>query len=244
MLRHEVAVLRRTNPRPRWMGRSRGPRRADPAPAAKAANPPTDHLRHHAPVAPPLGHPEVDIPEPDRTTASQRRDHRADRAVRHRERVVGVSADPGRATQARSRGRRVHDPPGSQGVADPSRQPGRMFRPVAGGVYEVCPVAACGAGRVVVDQVVRRDRLLGDPQEPVLPALGDWGSWSGASRFSPHRPHRPSCLDSRRTVQESSGGLTFWRRCVRYPARAGSSGDAPPLTRVCHTISVQDGFGR
>ena len=44
--------------------------------------------------------------------------------------------------------------------------------------------------------------------------------------------------------QESSGGLTFWRRCVQYPAWAGSSGDAPLLTRVCRTMSVQAGFGR
>jgi hypothetical protein len=31
---------------------------------------------------------------------------------------------------------------------------------VAGGVYEVCSLAACGSGRVVVDQVIRRDRPL------------------------------------------------------------------------------------
>jgi hypothetical protein len=122
--------------------------------------------------------------------------------------------------------------------------PAGAFAPVAGGVYEVCSLAACGAGRVAVDQVVRLDRLPGDLQEPVLPALGGLGWLVGVSRFSPHRLHRPSCLDSRRTVQESSGGLTFWRRCAQYPAWAGSSGDAPPLTRVCRTISVQDGFGR
>ncbi len=56
-----------------------------------------------------------------------------------------------------------------------SRQPDRMLPPVAGGVYEVCSVVACGAGRVVVDQVVRLDRLPGDLQEPAFPALGDWG---------------------------------------------------------------------
>ena len=56
-----------------------------------------------------------------------------------------------------------------------SCRPGRVLAPVAGGVYEVCPVVACGAGRVVVDQVVRLDRLSGDPQEPVFPALGGLG---------------------------------------------------------------------
>ena len=33
----------------------------------------------------------------------------------------------------------------------------------------------------------------------------------------------------------SSGGLTFWRRRSQYAARDGSSGDAPPWTRVCRT---------
>ncbi len=99
--------------------------------------------------------------------------------------------------------------------------PGRMSAPVAGGVYEVCSLAACGAGRVVVDQVVRRDRLLGDPQEPVFPALGGLRWLVGGQQVFPHRLHRPSCLDGRRTVQESSGGFTFWRRCAQHPARAG-----------------------
>jgi len=43
---------------------------------------------------------------------------------------------------------------------------------VAGVVYEVCSVAARGTGRVVVDQVVRLDRLPGDLKEPAFPALG------------------------------------------------------------------------
>jgi transposase len=61
---------------------------------------------------------------------------------------------------------------------------------------------------------------------------------------APQRVHRPSCLDSRAVVWGSSGSFTFWRRSAQYLARAGSSGDAPPLTRVCRTIPVQDGFGR
>ena len=60
-----------------------------------------------------------------------------------------------------------------------SRRPGLVFAPVAGGVYEVCSVVACGAGRVVADQVVRLDRLPGDPQEPVFPALGGLGLVGG-----------------------------------------------------------------
>ena len=44
------------------LGRPRRPRRADPAPAGKAAIAPAGHARHHAQVAPPPGHPEVDLP--------------------------------------------------------------------------------------------------------------------------------------------------------------------------------------
>src|ERR1035437_6078029 len=79
------------------------PRRADPAPAHKAADAPAGHPRHRAPVAPPPGHKEVDLPEPDGTAAGQRRDHRADRAARHREHPLGGPADPRRAAQARPR---------------------------------------------------------------------------------------------------------------------------------------------
>src|ERR1017187_3835850 len=54
-------------------------------------------------------------------------------------------------------------------------KPGRMLAPAAGGVHEVCSLVSCGAGRVVVDQVVRLDRLLGNPTEPAFPALRGLG---------------------------------------------------------------------
>src|ERR1022692_517284 len=104
---------------PAGLGRPRGPRRADPGPAQMAAGAPAGHARHRPSLAPPPGHPEVDLPEPDGPTTSKRRDHRADRAARHRERLVGIPADPRRATQARPPGRRIHDPPGTQGPQDP-----------------------------------------------------------------------------------------------------------------------------
>src|SRR5215470_4469622 len=115
---------RRAAPRhsaaPSGLGRPRRARCADPAPAGKAAIAPAGHAQHCAPVAPPPGHPEVDLPEPDRTAAGQRRDRRADRAARHRESRLGVSADPGRVAQARPPGWRVHDPPCPHCATDPS----------------------------------------------------------------------------------------------------------------------------
>jgi hypothetical protein len=51
VLRHEVAVLRRTHPQPAGLGRPSGPRRPDPAPAGKAAGAPAGHPRHRPAVA-------------------------------------------------------------------------------------------------------------------------------------------------------------------------------------------------
>src|SRR6266513_1019256 len=75
VMRHEVAVLRRTHPRPRldWADR-----------AVKAASAPDGHPRHRLALASPPGHPQVDLSEPDGTAASQRGDRCAHRAGRHR----------------------------------------------------------------------------------------------------------------------------------------------------------------
>lgn len=100
---------------PAGLGRSRGPRRADPAAARQPADAPAGHTRHRAAVAPPPGHPEVDLSAPDGPAAGQCRDRRTNRAARHREPRLGVSTHPRRASQARLPGRRVHHPTGSQG---------------------------------------------------------------------------------------------------------------------------------
>src|SRR5262250_1700429 len=57
---------------------------------ASCPRPPTHGTIVRRPQATALpGRPEVDLPEPDRTAASQRRDCRADRAARHREQGLG-----------------------------------------------------------------------------------------------------------------------------------------------------------
>ena len=113
---------------PARLGRPGGPGHADLAPASKAADAPADHPLYRPALAPPPGHPYLDLPEPDGTAAGQRRDRRAHRAARHREQQPGIPADPGRAAQTRLPGRRIHHPPRPQGPEDPPDRNGAPIR--------------------------------------------------------------------------------------------------------------------
>ena len=68
VLRHEVAVLRRTTPQaPPELGRPSPVRRADPAPPNGAARASPGHPSHDPALASPPRCPEVDLPQPLRS---------------------------------------------------------------------------------------------------------------------------------------------------------------------------------
>src|SRR5690349_10023162 len=74
---------------PTGLGRPGGTGRADPATAETATGTPANHARHRSAMASSPGQKEVDLPEPHRPPAGERRYHRAHRAACYREPWLG-----------------------------------------------------------------------------------------------------------------------------------------------------------
>jgi hypothetical protein len=70
VLRHEVAVLRKINPKPHlgWGGRSRSLRRARPGPTHDAAQASLSHTGHDPALASPPDRQEMDLSQPSRAS--------------------------------------------------------------------------------------------------------------------------------------------------------------------------------
>jgi hypothetical protein len=120
VLRHEVAVLRRTNPAAPELGRSSAVRCADPVPLPGPARPPPDHPGHRPALAPPPGDQEMDLPEHRRPPAHRRHHRRPDRTARPGESDLGIPARARRTAQARPPCGCLHDPQDPQTQAHPA----------------------------------------------------------------------------------------------------------------------------
>jgi len=80
VLRHEVAILRRTNPRPCLNWAKGDLRRPRPAVAPSAALPTPGHSKHDSALASAPRAQKVDLPKPDRAPTDRRRARRTGRA--------------------------------------------------------------------------------------------------------------------------------------------------------------------
>ena len=122
VLRHQLAVLQRRNPRPRMqLDRPRRDRRPDPATTRPPPTRTAGHPLHDPALAPPARQPPLDHPAcPSRPPRHPRRRSRADPAPGHRESDLGLSAHPWRTRRTRLPDRRLH------GLEDPALAPGSI----------------------------------------------------------------------------------------------------------------------
>src|SRR3954447_18942986 len=205
VLRHEVAVLRRTNPRPRlqWAGRVR---RTHPAAAPGAEVPSLRHPEHHPGLAPPSRAQEMDLPEPIWPPTEQRPHRRAGRAHGDGEPELGLPQSAGRTAQTRPPGRRHDDPEDPEAPPHPTGTRAALR-------HHLATVPAHPSRRHARRRLLPR-RLRGD-------ATADLRLVPSRGRRSP--PARPGCDGaSRRTLDHPAGpqprhGPRRTRRAVPVP---------------------------